>query len=61
MSLTLDLETWFKTISYILTKGTLQLKVWLDEVKWRENMLQTSFVRQTEGHLNGWKDGQTDQ
>lgn len=23
-------------------------------------MLQTSFVRQTDGHISGWKDGQTD-
>lgn len=23
-------------------------------------MIQTSFVRQTDGHISGWKDGQTD-
>lgn len=23
-------------------------------------MLQTSFVRQTDGHISGWKDEQTD-
>lgn len=60
MSLTLDLEIWFKIIPHILTKGTLQLKFGPDQAKWRENVLQTSFVRQTDGHKSGWKDGQTD-
>lgn len=54
MSLSLDLET-----PHPLTKGTLQLTFGPDQVKWRENMLQTSFVRQTDGHINGWKDKQT--
>lgn len=60
MSLTLDLETWVKIIPHILTKGTMQLKFGPDQAKWRENMLQTSFVRQTDGHISRWKDGQTD-
>lgn len=53
MSLTLDLET-----PHPLTKGTLQLIFGQDQANWRENMLQTSFVRQ-KGHISGWKDKQT--
>lgn len=49
MTLTLDLESWFKVTEHTLTKGTLRVKFEPDWAKGREDMPQTSDL--------GWKDG----
>lgn len=42
MTLTLDLETWFKAIAHPLLKGNLQMKCGPDWAKGREDMIRTS-------------------
>lgn len=49
MTLTLDLESWFKVTEHTLNKGTLWVKFEPDWAKGREDMPQTSDL--------GWKDG----
>lgn len=49
MTLTLDLESWFKVTEHTLNKGTLWVKFEPDWAKGGEDMPQTSDL--------GWKDG----
>lgn len=49
MTLTLDVETWFKVTAYPLSKGSLSVKYEPDYTKGREDMLQRRDLEWTEG------------
>lgn len=49
MSLSLDLETWYKVTAYPLLKDSLWMKFEPDWVKGRVDMLQTNGHEQTDG------------
>lgn len=56
MTLSLDLETWFKVTAHPLPKDTLQVKFKPGWASGREDMPQTSDLGMTDGQ----KDGRTD-
>lgn len=65
MTFTLDPKTWFKVTAQSLTKETLWVKFKPDQKKGREDILQRSDIRWTNGQMEKdrqmykWTDGKT--
>lgn len=60
MTLTLDLETWFKVIAHPLPKDTQWVKYEPDWAKVRERKNAPNKWSQMDGQQDGWMDGQID-
>lgn len=60
MTLTLDLETWFKVIVHPLPKDTQWVKYEPDWAKVRERKNAPNKWSQMDGQQDGWMDGQID-
>lgn len=59
VTLTLDLETWFKVTAHPLFKGTQWVKYEPNWAKERENMLVISDLEWTDELTDRWMDGWT--
>lgn len=60
MTLSFDLETWFKDNARPLSKSTLLVNYEQDWVKGREDMPLSRDLRQTDERMDGRRKGRTD-
>lgn len=60
MTLSFDLETWFKDNARPLPKSTLLVNYEQDRVKGREDMPLSRDLRQTDERMDGRRKGRTD-